>query len=46
MKGHAGILAVQFMQYHLQNQGRERQIEQPEEGTQIQEWKTRAKIKW
>ena len=41
--GQAGILADQFMQYHLQNQGRERQIERLGEGTQIQEWKTKSK---
>ena len=31
------------MQYHLQNQGRERRIERLGEGTQIQEWKTKSK---
>ena len=41
--GQAGILADQFMQYHLQNQGRERRIERLGEGTQIQEWKTKSK---
>ena len=41
--GQAGILGDQFMQYHLQNQGRERQIERLGEGTQIQEWKTESK---
>ena len=41
--GKAGILADQFMQYQLQNQGRERRIERLEEGTQIQEWKTKSK---